>query len=756
MSKATVTGFVNLTSSLVYFNDMRLRSRQTEQPSQGHEEEDSGKEMSTDGSGGEGEEFVVERIENMKFVGDRIDRVFIRWEGYSAEHDSWEGIDMLTDKIETYPMSASAKRKLDQHKSRRLKGRPKARAVRGKKKSTPGSAGRTPPSTTLGRRGSNKLPPRGRNSGGDYMDVEEEVEFPKFPPFRTAGSTPVPGSSHGVENSMPAGVPRRSSTTTNGANVELRRTPRNTYKRAPPAPWNCTPPPKKKGKSVSGCRRENGGPEAVSLLSSDDEGCLVNVPKAPDLGQLKTWELYNPPYNGEVEAVEPPPQLPCLEAPPAQDEAGPSQENPRPSLPETQSRQPSVEEREEAILKPIRESGDALYFEKRYAEADNKYMEGLRQLGSSPLINLKKDMICRRAAVAMQLGKYVDVVKMFQDSFWNAYDSHRWLLMQALWLTCEGDDGMKTIIKHAKAIRSGLKKHVDMLEPFCVPSMDVVGKIKDSLETALDKKAKANVHFRKQEFSVAIQKYTEAIEFEEKGEGCAPVRFVAILHSNLGQAQYCVNQYYDGILSCCRAQVVDPSFIKSTLRLADCLEKLNYNKAAVDICRKTQMDAGAADKQSLQSKVNSIPTEGNAPSPDPQKLLGLNMPIFNQDMWRSRRKTVLRETHPDKQNGFTDKISRSLGQRHAGEVPGPSLDKEDFDKRASIYFTWCFGMFHSVINTEETWRQAMKAFTNPPPIQQSHYTQPRGGARQPYAQPRGGARHSPGSHPRGANRNYRR
>ncbi|GMH42957.1 hypothetical protein BSKO_10879 [Bryopsis sp. KO-2023] len=167
------------------------------------------------------------------------------------------------------------------------------------------------------------------------------------------------------------------------------------------------------------------GPEAVSLLSLDNEGCLVNVPKAPDQGQ---------------------------EAPPAQDEAGPSQENPRPSLPENQSRQPSVEERVEAILKPLRESGDALYFEKRYAEADNKYEEGLRQLGPSSPIILKKDMICWRAAVAMQLRKYVDVVGTFQDPFWNAYDSHRWLLMQALWQSCEGDDGMKAIIKHVEAI----------------------------------------------------------------------------------------------------------------------------------------------------------------------------------------------------------------------------------------------------------------------------------------------------------------
>lgn len=76
--------------------------------------------------------------------------------------------------------------------------------------------------------------------------------------------------------------------------------------------------------------------------------------------------------------------------------------------------------------------GDQAYNRKEYDLACAKYTEVLRKVQKMNT-DEAANLVCRKAAVYMQQGNYDAVTRIFSYTFWETYDSHRWMRMQVQW-----------------------------------------------------------------------------------------------------------------------------------------------------------------------------------------------------------------------------------------------------------------------------------------------------------------------------------
>lgn len=65
----------------------------------------------------------------------------------------------------------------------------------------------------------------------------------------------------------------------------------------------------------------------------------------------------------------------------------------------------------------------------------------------------------------------------------------------------------------------------------------------------------------------AISTYQEAIYYEEQGQGCAPIPFLATLYGGLGAVYAICGDVFNAVLSYSRAQALQPSVLSYTKQL---------------------------------------------------------------------------------------------------------------------------------------------------------------------------------------------
>eukprot|EP01080_Neovahlkampfia_damariscottae_P009778 gene9778-2104_t len=90
-------------------------------------------------------------------------------------------------------------------------------------------------------------------------------------------------------------------------------------------------------------------------------------------------------------------------------------------------------------------------------------------------------------------------------------------------------------------------------------------------------KNKGNEEFKNQNFTKAIDHYTEALNYDEKKE---------VLYSNISMSFLKLEKYEEALLNAEKSIQIDPNYIKSLQRKAISLEKLNRQKEALEVYEK--------------------------------------------------------------------------------------------------------------------------------------------------------------------------